>query len=1298
MAIKSEEEIIKKPTASRGRPRKDAQASKAKKSSKSKTKKKSTKKASSSKKSTSKKVKSTTLKNVENVELINDVQIENTIPLITVSEETVLEEIVETSPVENNLIEDTLNLVIEEESTEEIETIIAEDEIINLDAQEIGEESLIEEVPETQEQVVEEDISSAICEEVTEKPKKKRTIKNLSIKRSIPVVEEVIESEPEIEEEIIEESIVEEPVIEKIIELPVREKRTLRLNLGSKKQQVEEPVYKKDESINQNSAFFNEPSIFAKFNIDIISTDADDNTEIQDEIIEESSTSEEEALNDIEIIDETIVLQNDQIDELICETIVNQIIEEPTSISEEENTIEDLNDELLEQTILEEISKNISEETIEEELENSEILKSVRSILGGKLGSLEELTQEEEILPQDEQQDLIDEQDNVILFKNLVEDEEIIDNDDNEFLQIDQEEPEVLKEVADTIISDEPVSDNSPIGKFFDSSIPSMTSTVNNTFSKIKKSIFSNISPIFKKFTFEEATLMKHQDEFENNYNESENNLSDIQQALENFTPNVQATTNIVEMDILAESPSTMPVIDTTTLVTTNNDEMVYEGPELSILTPASESSFDEDKELDEFIENAEQGILDDIEELENFEDPIDEIDETDEEENIIPEEIIEEEYDDEEFSIESYFGLDDVTLDEKDLKRINAIEDKIEDEVVEIEEHTSNPDEFVDKFLETNPIIEEIQEETIEEEALEETIQEETLSVELEPEQFVDKLLEDNISQEEVITEKNSSKEVISEEVPEIIEEPVIENKESELEKALKEKNEELSSLSKLLETFTQTISTLTNRITDLENRQAAEPVVEEPENPTSDIIEDLIEESQSEIEEELSVDDIDINDLDLDDLDIEDLEFSEEEFEEPSLLSQENDVETEIETSVEEDEKSVESILSEVLLSKDLDSELKEELLSEVLSYEENLSPEDLDESLLEAALFDELSDEELLGLDSQEEKLPEEEPLSDFSKIIESLTKAITELEQTPDIKEVEKPKKVVPLAPLPAELTNYSGSEDKAINILINKDDIFSISILNETYEIVADFDGISVLSENLHISTPKNNFFVRVGNKYIEIHNKKDNFILNTNFEDIEFANAINNIAFAKKNNKIELNIKEAFKLSSVNNKIELSMLNKAIADLSTPTQQAETKDESSICDNKTLLISEETQKVYLPYTIEDVMKKLKSGDEYQTVQEVVDNEYTLPLSTFKMPIISRFKEAYRFMRTKENSSVYAAVDLALELMFNSNLNPAVIRAAKDMKELNIYLDCLYENEVEKFDCFKIVYKVLPKIK
>ena len=68
---------------------------------------------------------------------------------------------------------------------------------------------------------------------------------------------------------------------------------------------------------------------------------------------------------------------------------------------------------------------------------------------------------------------------------------------------------------------------------------------------KIKKSIFSNISPIFKKFTFEEAALITHQDDIENNYNENEqeNNLSDIQKALENFTPNVQVLNNISETE-----------------------------------------------------------------------------------------------------------------------------------------------------------------------------------------------------------------------------------------------------------------------------------------------------------------------------------------------------------------------------------------------------------------------------------------------------------------------------------------------------------------------------------------------------------------------------------------------------------------------------------------------------------------------------------------------------------------------------------------------------------------------------
>jgi hypothetical protein len=423
-----------------------------------------------------------------------------------------------------------------------------------------------------------------------------------------------------------------------------------------------------------------------------------------------------------------------------------------------------------------------------------------------------------------------------------------------------------------------------------------------------------------------------------------------------------------------------------------------------------------------------------------------------------------------------------------------------------------------------------------------------------------------------------------------------------------------------------------------------------------------DELEENQDiELDEDISLDDISLDDISLEDF--ENLESS-------------LDVNTLIENI--DDEKTVEDILYEKFSDTNIiDNDSKNELLSEVLSDEENSTNIQENQKLNDST--------------------------SDFFKIIDSLTKTITELENTSYMPEntsniVEKPQEFEQdILEEESLIPQKEIENEKAINILINEDDIFSISILNETYEIVADFDGISVLSENIHISTPKNNFFVEVGEKYIEIHNHKDYFLVNTNFEDIEFANAINNVTFAKKHNKIELNIKEAFKISSVNKKIELSMLNTSIANLTSSTNEEKSEDDSSICDNKTLLISEETQKVYLPYTIEEVMKKLNDSSEYQTIEDVIANEYTLPLSTFKNPIISRFKEAYKFMREKEKSSIYAALDLAVELMFNSNLNPAVIRAAKDLKELNIYLDCLYENEIDKFDCFKVVYKVLPKI-
>ncbi len=374
-------------------------------------------------------------------------------------------------------------------------------------------------------------------------------------------------------------------------------------------------------------------------------------------------------------------------------------------------------------------------------------------------------------------------------------------------------------------------------------------------------------------------------------------------------------------------------------------------------------------------------------------------------------------------------------------------------------------------------------------------------------------------------------------------------------------------------------------------------------------------------------------------------------------------------------------------------LDKDLQDELLAEFISEE------DLEESAEEAKAPD-IEKETPAENDEKDEKADEPLPNSEdenFYKIIESLSETITELESS-----ISQEQSASQNAP-------STESNEKSVNILINKDDIFSISIENEDYEIISDIINISVISQNINISTPKNNFFLRVGNNYIEIHREQDKtFTVQTNFEDIEFANVINNINFTKKQNMIELNIKESFKILSVDKKISLEIINTNIANIKGFTNQntqeiptvftSAEQSNDSLYDNNTLTINEETQKVYLPYKIEDVLSVIKNdSNDYHTINEVVENVYTVPLAEFKVPIVSRFKESYRFMRKKEKSSVYAALDLALELMFNSNLHPAIIRACSNIRELNTYLDCLYENEIEKFDCFKIIYKVLPRI-
>lgn len=794
----------------------------------------------------------------------------------------------------------------------------------------------------------------------------------------------------------------------------------------------------------------------------------------------------------------------------------------------------------------------------------------------------------------------------------------------------------IIKETVSPIV--EPVIKESanPVGIL----VETQNTKTNKKINTPKASTFNSI---FKKFSYDEAELINSANDLVDDSPsiQSINKVPEVGQTLENAK--IGQEKNVTELNVQASPIATIPVIENDVDVITSID-------------PSNNYTSENDVNILNVL-STQNNVYSSVEPIVTIEDllTLNRNIKTEKSTDVVPsdieisaEEINNEEItntNDTDFSIENYFDLGSEVSDSEENSELNyddSVGEELIDDNADIEfeiktEKNSSEDE--QKII--DEIIKELDEEFVFEDIQDYELEEQN---------------------EDIVIEDNNYKSV---------EDSIFDNMLNDI--SLDDIDlEDLSSL---------TIADVISKDTTEE-----ENIVEES-NPIEEINEDDIDiEDLLDIEDDNSIEEIDENDIDIEDILDNDIEIDDII---DNVTEEENIVENLDVEEIDEDENEIEleyndedaeiSSLSDYVSNDAPSSENEiESILEYAMSSNKNISNTDLKEKLLTelfGANIDAESDTATLNINGINKDIT-----SDFLKVIDTLTQTISKLEQKNS---------------QPDHIIDELG---KAINIEIDKDDIFSISILNETYEIVADFDGISVLSENIHISTPKNNFFVNIGDKYIEIHNQKTNFVVYTNFEDVEFANALNNVAFTKKNNRIELTIKEAFKLSSGNNKISLSMLNTSIADIEGTQALSNDDEETSVCDNKTLVISEETQKVYLPYTIKDIMEKLNdTATGYQTVQDVIDEEYIIPLSEFKMPIVSRFKEAYKFMREKENSSVYAAIDLALELMFNSNLNPAVIRACKNLRELNIYLDCLYENELEKFDCFKVIYKVLPKI-
>ena len=195
-----------------------------------------------------------------------------------------------------------------------------------------------------------------------------------------------------------------------------------------------------------------------------------------------------------------------------------------------------------------------------------------------------------------------------------------------------------------------------------------------------------------------------------------------------------------------------------------------------------------------------------------------------------------------------------------------------------------------------------------------------------------------------------------------------------------------------------------------------------------------------------------------------------------------------------------------------------------------------------------------------------------------------------------------------------------------------------------------------------------------------------------NVENLENLEVTTNTSKTKNMEDLK-NILEELKTVLSNLDVNISQLDSSI---SSNKEIVDDKKTDEITDSDTLLISETQSKVVLPYKIENVKKILNENSKYETLQDVINVEYTLPITKYKNSSKSRFKEAYSLMRKKEKASVFDSLSVATEMTFNNSLNPAVITACENLDQLDVYVDCLSSNKLDKFNYFKVKYEALPK--
>ena len=277
----------------------------------------------------------------------------------------------------------------------------------------------------------------------------------------------------------------------------------------------------------------------------------------------------------------------------------------------------------------------------------------------------------------------------------------------------------------------------------------------------------------------------------------------------------------------------------------------------------------------------------------------------------------------------------------------------------------------------------------------------------------------------------------------------------------------------------------------------------------------------------------------------------------------------------------------------------------------------------------------------------------------------------------------------------ENNSIENSENEPIDLLSTKED-------NPKFNIDELLSNLNITSDQ---TTEISNTTDTIVNDDVHIENEKiDDNILDDEFtneltkELLEDLNLSDNEDIISPLSEDEQNKNNLLSDFMEENQNETNSFKIITNEQETPNNNIDLKIKNILeakADNENLIISEKSQAIYLPYKISELINYMNSyPNVYSSIQDVVTQEFILPFDYFaKHPFKSRFSEAYNIIRNQEGKNVLTSTLYSLKIAKKSNLNPAIIAACRSKNELDIYIDYLDSNTLEKFKFFNIIYEV-----